>query len=437
MFADRAAAGRALAGALVGVVKAPCVVAAIPRGGVTVALPVAERLGAPLTVAYARKLSAPFAPELAFGAVDEDGEMVLSAGTVEALGLGEPDVAQAKVRVLAEVRRRMARYQVPPLAAFLPGSAVVLVDDGLATGLTMRAALAYARRHGATEVVVAVPCASVQAATRFREEADRFVSLIVDERFMAVGQYYADFSPVSDEEVIAMLAEAPRAPSAPAAPSSIRFRAPQGHALTGELLLPGGPGPHPVVVFAHGWGSGRQSPRNRAAAEALRGAGIGAFLFDFTGHGESEGMREASTLAQQADDLGAALDAVAGMNDIDPGRIGVAGASSGAAAALARASIDARIAALVLRSGNPAGAEDAAARVTAPVLLLVGEHDLPTLAANRAVAARLAGPCRLEVVPGGDHLFGEPAALARAVDLTVAWFAEHLHEPRGARAGAA
>jgi predicted phosphoribosyltransferase len=177
------------------------VVAAIPRGGVAVALPIVERLRVPLTVAYARKLTAPFAPEFAFGALDEDAQTVLDPGAVASLGLGPEEMEQAKARVWAEIQRRMTLYRVPPLAHHLPGAAVVLVDDGLATGLTMRAALEYARRHGAREITVAVPCAATGVAERFRRAADRFVSLIVDDAFTAVGTYYEDFSPVTDEDV--------------------------------------------------------------------------------------------------------------------------------------------------------------------------------------------------------------------------------------------
>ena len=217
VFRDRAEAGRTLAAALAPLIFPSCVVAAIPRGGVAVALPIAERLRAPLTVAYARKLTAPFAPEFAFGALDEDGRAVIEAPSVAMLGLDPDDVEKAKARVLAEIRCRMALYRVPPLAHFLPGLAVVLVDDGLATGLTMRAALAYARRHGAVEITVAVPCAATEVAERFSREADRFVSLTVDDAFVAVGAFYENFSPVTDEQVIEMLALAGNCP-APADP---------------------------------------------------------------------------------------------------------------------------------------------------------------------------------------------------------------------------
>src|SRR3972149_136383 len=113
MFRDRAEAGRALAEELAPLISGPCVVAAIPRGGVAVALPIVERLRVPLTVAYARKLTAPFAPEFAFGALDEDGQMVLDPESVAGLGLSPDDVERAKARVWAEIERRMALYRVP------------------------------------------------------------------------------------------------------------------------------------------------------------------------------------------------------------------------------------------------------------------------------------------------------------------------------------
>ncbi|MBI4591525.1 MAG: alpha/beta fold hydrolase [Candidatus Rokubacteria bacterium] len=436
VFRDRAEAGRALAEELAPLIAPPCVVAAIPRGGVAVALPIVERLGAPLTVVYARKLTAPFAPEFAFGALDEDGKMILDPGSVAGLGLGPDDVEAARVRVWAEIQRRMALYRVPPLAHHLPGSTVVLVDDGLATGLTMRATLEYARRHGAREITVAVPCAAAEAAERFRRAADRFVSLIVDEAFVAVGAYYDDFSAVTDEEVVEMLARAARGPSPvgpaaappdPAAPGlRVSFKNALGLQLAGVLLVPAAGGPHPVVVFSHGWGSGKDSPRNRAVAEALRAAGCAAFLFDFTGHGESEGALQESTQTQQVDDLGAALDLLETFEEVDRGRMGLVGASSGAAVALLRAAEDARIRALVLRSANPEGAEAAAPRVAAPTLLVVGEHDAPIRALNEELLPRLGGPRRLEVVPAGDHLFGDPAALRQAITLAVAWFKTYL-----------
>jgi predicted phosphoribosyltransferase/dienelactone hydrolase len=432
-FRDRADAGRQLAEALAPVLKPPCVVAGIPRGGVAVALPIVERFQVPLTVVYARKLTAPVAPEFAFGAIDEDGHAIVHGQSVAMLGLSPTDVEQAKERVAKEIRRRMATYGVPALGHYLPDAAVVLVDDGLATGLTMRAALEYARRHRAREIIVAVPCASTSAAQEFERAADRFLSLLVDPDFMAVGQYYRDFSPVSDDQVIAMLsvAQGPAGRELGAATAGdirIVFKNSRGLTLAGRLLVPATPGPHPAVVFAHGWGSGKESPRNRAVAEALRRLEFAAFLFDFTGHGESEGTPEESTREQQVDDLTAALGALEGLEEIDRHRLGVVGASSGAAVAVLGAARDRRIRALALRSPNLEGAEDAVSRVTVPTLLVVGEHDEPLRAAIGPLLGRFGGPRALETIPGGDHLFEDPAALARATAATVAWFRDHFSE---------
>lgn len=211
-FPDRRRAGESLAVQLRELTPAPAVVAAIPRGGVIVAAPIAGRLGVPLTLVHARKLTVPPAPELAFAAVDEDGHTVVDYPLIAALRLSSHDVDAARERVQAEIRSRRERYAVPPLASFLPAECVVLVDDGLATGLTMDAAVAHARRHGAEQVVVAAPCASPGAAARFGDPL-RLLTLVVDPGFRAVADYYADFPQVEDEEVRALLdrlASAPR-----------------------------------------------------------------------------------------------------------------------------------------------------------------------------------------------------------------------------------
>jgi putative phosphoribosyl transferase len=428
MFRDRSDAGRRLADTLAPTVPRPFVIAAVPRGGVAVALPIAERTRAPLTVVYTRKLTAPIAPEFAFGALDEDGEALLDPRSVAALALAPEDVDRAKARVGEEVRRRMAHYAVPPLAHYLPGPAVLLVDDGLATGMTMRAAVAYARRHGAREVIVAVPCASTQAARRFRHEADRLVSLLIDRDFFAVGAYYIDFSPVSDDDVVTMLARARTLDRAAESPGSLRmlFKNSRGERLAGELMTPFADGPHPVVVFAHGKGSDKASPQERAIAGRLVREGMAAFLFDFTGHGQSDGMETPSSEAQQVDDLDAAIDVLTTLDEVDMTRLGLAGTGSGGAVALLAGAADRRVRAIALRSADLAGTEKAATRVTVPVLLVVGEHDRVNRPANEALTRSLAGPHQLEVVQGADGRFEDPRTLGQAAELTAQWFRRHL-----------
>jgi len=217
-YPGRLEAGRALAAEFAGLPLGPCVVAGVPRGGVVVAGPIAERLGAPLIALHTRKLAAPVAPEVAFGAVDEDGHAVIDYATSVALGLGTAEVARIKTEVMGEIARRRALYGSPPLGDFLPGRTVILVDDGLATGLTMQAAVAYAQRHGAEAVIVAVPCASARAASQvgslLHRDDDHFVCAIVDDLLSAVGAYYEDFRPVRDEDVTELLRPARLAASA-------------------------------------------------------------------------------------------------------------------------------------------------------------------------------------------------------------------------------
>jgi predicted phosphoribosyltransferase len=213
-YEGREAAGRVLARELRDLERRPCVVAGIPRGGILVAEPIADALGAPLTAVHARKLPSPQAPEVAFGAMDEDGHAVLDYRSVVSLGVGEGEIERTNAAVAREVARRAEWYPGPRLEELLSGRTVVLVDDGLATGLTMQVAVGYALRHGAEGVVVAVPCASERAAyelgSLLKRPGDRFVCPLVDPGFESVGAYYRQFPSVTDEEVERCLSPRPR-----------------------------------------------------------------------------------------------------------------------------------------------------------------------------------------------------------------------------------
>ncbi|MBM0239199.1 phosphoribosyltransferase [Micromonospora sp. ATA32] len=200
-YRDRAEAGRMLADRLAGLTGQPdVIVLGLVRGGVPVAKVVAERLGAPLDVLVVRKLGLPWAPEVAFGALGPGGVQVLND---EVAGrLSPDDIAEVNRREQAELERRERLYRAgrPPLN--LDGRTAVIVDDGLATGATARAAVAVARRLGARRVVVAVPVGSEQAFEMLAAEADEVVCPQRPPEFGAVSAYYEDFHEVSDDEVI-------------------------------------------------------------------------------------------------------------------------------------------------------------------------------------------------------------------------------------------
>lgn len=204
VFPDRLAAGRELGLALASLDLQNPIVLALPRGGVPVGYEVAQRLGVPLDVLVVRKVGAPGRPELAIGAVGR-GVTVSEPEALAFLGVPQRTFDAAAARERREVERREHSFRGgrPPLD--LQGRTAILVDDGLATGSTMLAAVRVAGQLGAREVIVAVPVASRQAIERLQTEAGRVISLLVPEPFAAVGYWYEDFRQTDDEEVRRLL----------------------------------------------------------------------------------------------------------------------------------------------------------------------------------------------------------------------------------------
>src|SRR5271157_500833 len=208
VFADRDDAGRRLAARLGYLRGEPVVVLGLPRGGVPVAFQVAQALGAPLDVIVVRKLGVPFQPELGMGAVGEDGVRVINPEVVHASGVSEDELAAVQAREQAAVQARAARYRVRRPREPLNGRVAVVVDDGIATGSTARAACQVVRAHGASRVILAVPVAPRSSLALLAETADELVCLATPEPFFAVGQFYRNFSQTSDEEVVELLERA-------------------------------------------------------------------------------------------------------------------------------------------------------------------------------------------------------------------------------------
>ncbi len=207
-FLDRKEAGRRLAEELAPrVAGEDVVVFALPRGGAPVAAPIARALKAPLDLTLVRKIGAPYQPELAMGAVADSGTPVVvrNEDVIELLGVSEARFAEACAHECAEIRRRRKLYLGARPRADAKGRTAVVVDDGVATGATTRAALRAVRAQAPKRLILAVPVASTEALDALRAEADEIVCLEAHDYFYGVGGYYADFQQVSDEEVIALL----------------------------------------------------------------------------------------------------------------------------------------------------------------------------------------------------------------------------------------
>ncbi len=457
IYRDRFEAGRLLGESLAPLKADHPVVLALPRGGVPVGAGVASALGAPLDVIVVRKIGVPFHPELALGAIGEHGARFIDTDLARRAGVSDHQIAEVDRSEQAELRRRVERYRDgrPPMD--LAGRIAIIVDDGLATGATARVAARIAREQGATRVVIAVPVAPRDTIAHLRSEADDVVALQAPKDFYAVGQWYDNFDQVSDEEVSALLrrygseANPTAMTNHESGPGQQRYASPEQRyaspeqpyaspeqpierevaipaataTLEGHLSLP--MGPRGVVLFAHGSGSSRKSPRNQAVAQSFGRAGFGTLLFDLLTPTEAQNRHNVFDITLLASRLLAATAWLSHQPEAGELPFGYFGASTGAAAALRAASEPGNmVSAVVSRGGRPDLAGGHLASVRCPTLLIVGGADLEVLELNRSAAASLTCEHRVVIVPGATHLFEEPGALEAVARLATSWFSQHL-----------
>lgn len=207
MFKDRVDAGRRLAEELVSFAGGEGLVLAIPRGGVVVGFEVARRLNLMMDLIIPRKIGSPQNPEVAIGAVTQDGTAIIDQHLVSLLGVTRTELEEKKHDEMLEIRRRMELYGAGRTIRHYKGGQLILVDDGVATGHTMLAALRSARNYHPEELIVAIPVSPRDTLEVLKKEADRAVCLLVPECFYAVGQYYECFDQTEDIEVTKILEE--------------------------------------------------------------------------------------------------------------------------------------------------------------------------------------------------------------------------------------
>jgi putative phosphoribosyl transferase len=420
-FEDRADAGRRLGQALLGERSDRTVVVGLARGGVVVAAEVARTLNVPLDALAVRKVGHPLQPEYAIGAVTPRGGVYVRAHD----GLTEEQVEKAveAAAARADALDRRLHTTIAPLP--IAGMECLLVDDGLATGATMMAAVLWARAAGARRVVVAVPVAATESVRSLEAEADAVVALETPPDFLAVGFWYRDFLPVSEEEVVALLEQGHGTGTRSEGTRTVIVE-------TGERELPGDLSvpldASGVVLFAHGSGSSRHSPRNRQVAQTLNRAGLATLLFDLLEDEEAADRANVFDIPLLAERLEAAHRLVQRDAEVAPLPVGYFGASTGAAAALwAAADLRDAVSAVVSRGGRPDLARPRLPAVRAPTLLIVGGRDEVVLELNEQAAAELTCAHELVVIPGASHLFEEPGTLEAVAAHTASWFREHLN----------
>jgi predicted phosphoribosyltransferase len=205
IFLDRVDAGERLATALKATIGKGAIVLAIPRGGVVVGRIVARALGVPLDIIIPRKIGAPSNPELAIGAMTEDGTTILDERLIQQLDISRDYIKEESEKQKLEIKRRLKLYRGDAPYPILKNREVVIVDDGIATGSTMKAALSSVRRRGAKKIIIAVPVGPESTIKELKDEADNVVCLFTPEPFYAIGQFYAKFDQTSDDEVKRLL----------------------------------------------------------------------------------------------------------------------------------------------------------------------------------------------------------------------------------------
>jgi putative phosphoribosyl transferase len=398
-------------------------IAAIPRGAVEMAEVIASPelgLGGDLDVILVHKFTSPENPEFALGSVTEDGDIYFNDDAKASgylLGLDEDDLISAANAEIEKLQLKRQRYTPHRAGLGMKDRTVIIVDDGIATGATMMAAIKSAFSKGAHHVIAAAPMATHEAIQRLKQTGAEVCTFAVSEGFFSVSQFYDDFSQVSDAAVAEILARHE---------PEVLIRS-HGVSLRGYLNIP--PYCRGLVLFAHGAGSGRNSPRNQFVANSLQRAGIGTLLVDLLQIGEGGDGEKDADISFLTERLLVITDWIKKNPKISHFPLGLFGASTGAASTL-RASVELgdRVSAVVLRGGRPDLAWESLAQVTAPTLVIVGGDDEPVLAINHEAFSQLNCVSDLVVIPGATHLFDEPGALEQVAQRTREWFLRFFSE---------
>lgn len=419
-FTDRTEAGRRLAERVRPLAVDDPVVLSLPRGGVPVGAELANELGLDFDVLMVRKIGLPDRPESGVGAVAEDGHVFYDDRALARMHVPRQALERTVEDGRAELTRRTTAYRGGRALPSVAGRDCVVVDDGVDTGGTARAALRMLRAQAPSRLVLAVPVASPEAVEVLGPEVDDLVVLCVPDNFRAVGDWYREFGQLSDDRVTALLNEYTRARGGQGSVRGVRVRVGQVY-LDGELTVP-----TPLrgaVVMALGEDSA--DPRWKAVAAFLRRAGYATLSLDLlTDQERAEGRAEAGTLGERLSD---AVTWLRHSTDTAEGPLGMLGSGTVAPVALLTAAErGGDVGAVVVHGGRIDRAEDSLGGVRAPVLVLLESRDSFVREIGEWVRGRLGGPSDLTVLAGTDELLRGAWDWRSTATEAVAWFERHL-----------
>lgn len=424
-FEDRKEAGRMLGERLLGFLDQNPVILAIPRGGLPVAYEVARHLKAPLDVLLVKKIGAPSNPEFAVGAVSEDAKAYFNEEVIRKLSINRKQLQLIARQKTDDIKQQLKTYRGKAAALSIKDRTVIIVDDGIATGSTLVTAIQYLRGKHPRRIVVAAPVAAKNAIKLLHEKADEVVCLYEPEPFTAVGLWYKNFDEVSDDQAAYLLKECSYLQQQNT--EELSFRAGDAQ-LWGDLQT--AKEMRGLVIFAHGGGSSRQSPRNQLVAKELNKAGFSTFLIDLLTETEAADPVRILDVPLMAKRLTAATNTVLGHLKNKKLPVAYFGSDSGAEVVLLTASqTEHPIYSIICRGGRMDPSEEFLAKVHAPTLLIIGAADTTAIELNAQAQKKLKNSS-LSIIPKATRLFEETGALDKVIELTLDWLVSHLPNER-------
>ncbi|MEE2037275.1 phosphoribosyltransferase family protein [Nocardiopsis sp. CT-R113] len=421
-FADRSEAGRRLAERVRPLAVNDPLVLALPRGGVPVGAELARRLDADFDVLMVRKIGLPGRPETGVGAIAEDGRVLFDDRALARMQVPRQALSDTVAAERDELDRRRRVYRGDRSGPRIAGRDCVIVDDGVATGGTARAALRMVREAGPSRLILAVPVAAPEAVEALREDVDELVVLSAPDNFHSVGEWYRDFDQLSDGHVTAILAEQGRVHPRSDAARGVRVRAGRVY-LDGDLTVPAVL--RGAVVLAAG--EGRSDPRWQAISSAMQQAGYATLLLDLLTVQEQESGSGGADTAVMGERLSAAVTWLRRATDAANEPLGVLGSGSAAPAALVTAAERPEdVAAVVVHGGRIDLAEPSLPEVRAPVLVLLESRDSFVRELGEWARGRMGGPTDLRVMSGAEQLLHGAKEWRQVAGETLDWFDRHL-----------